>query len=313
MELFWRIAISSAFAHGTKPALFNEIATGPSLWIFEPHVLFLIIISALYWRGISAYAGSPVRSSQRISFFSGIVVLIIASLPPIDTVADRLFSMHMVQHMMITTVGIPLILLGAPFYVVSRGLPAKIKNKILVPILRVRSLRLLLNAFANPLVALLLYEGVIWFWHIPKFYDLALLNGSFHQAEHLCMALAALNLWRILIDAPPLRSRLHYGRRTLVLAVLMTLDMALSAGLTYSSKVWYAYAKLPLPSWWSSDRLQDQQLGGLIMWVPGSFIWLTALIIISVIWLNEEPEPIPIDVAPQGFRKTSGTGAAAGI
>jgi cytochrome c oxidase assembly factor CtaG len=211
-----------------------------------------------------------------------------AYLPPIDPLADQLFSLHMVQHLLITSVGVPLIIFGAPFFVLVRGIPNPLREKLVVSLVQNKKVQKLWHFFAHPLLALLLYEGVFWFWHIPQFYNSALRNDAIHLVEHACMAFAAMNLWRMIIDPHPMRSPLRLPLRIPLLGFMTTLEMALSAALTYSEKVWYAYDQLPLPSWWAWNRLQDQRLGGVIMWVPGGMVWVVAMGFVFYVWIQEQ-------------------------
>lgn len=258
-------------------------------WPWDPTVLFFLALAILYARGLREYGGhAPVQRWQIVSFFVGIATLLAASLPPIDPVADQLFCAHMLQHLLITAVGVPLIMLGAPFFVALRGWPARVRRAVAVPFLQNHFVRAA-NGFTRlPLAALAIFEAAFWFWHVPKFYDAALRNDVIHLVEHACMAFGAMAIWRLLIDPAPLQSPLALPTRFLFLLLLMTLDMALSAALTFSSNVWYAYDQLPLPQWWSWDRLQDQRLGGLLMWVPGSAVWLIALIATFTVWFRRE-------------------------
>jgi putative membrane protein len=279
--------IATAYAHGNHA---ENIANPFQLkWIWDPTLIFFLLLAVFYARGITSNRSSHlVKRWQVLLFFCGIAVLSVAYLPPVDTLSDQLFSAHMVQHLLITSVGVPLVIFGVPSLVILKGFPPSLKRKVAVPFLKSSFLKNFLKLVHRPLPALLLYEGTLWLWHIPKFYDLALLNDAIHLLEHSCMAYAAMNFWPFIIDPKPMRSPLNYPVRILMLLLVMTLDMALSAALTYSGKVWYAYERIPMPSWWKWNHLQDQQLGGLIMWVPGGVIWLIALITIFSLWMRNE-------------------------
>jgi putative membrane protein len=221
-------------------------------------------------------------------FFLGIAVLAAAYLPPFDDWADHLFSMHMVQHLLITSVGVPLLLFGAPFLVSTKGLPSGLRRTFLIPILQNSAALVFRQLLSNPFVAVFLYEGMLWGWHLPKLYNLALLHDAIHVLEHGCMALSALNLWRLFIDPRPLRSEVSPPLRLFLLGLLTILDMALSAALTYSTRNWYAYGHMPMPAGWNWTRLEDQQLGGLMMWVPGGGIWILAMAGNFYAWLKRD-------------------------
>jgi putative membrane protein len=278
--------INVAFAHEENLLPNPEALQGD--WSFDPTLFIFLILGYFYYRGLSAYRGkAPLALGQRVLFFLGLVILTLASLPPFDSWADQLFSLHMVQHMLITLVGVPLMIFGAPFIVLVRGLPVWLRRRIFIPFMRIKKVRSFFHELNKPLFAIALFEGNFWFWHVPKFYNLALLNNGFHFIEHCFMALTSINLWQLFIDPFPLKNKISIPFRILILGLLITFDMALSAALTYSAKVWYAYDQIPLPSWWHWDRLQDQQLGGLIMWVPGSLVWILALIGTFIVWMKQ--------------------------
>jgi cytochrome c oxidase assembly factor CtaG len=230
----------------------------------------------------------PVARWQVGLFATGIMVLSIALLPPIDPLSDQLFFMHMIQHLLITSVGVPLVIFGAPFFVSLRGLPPVFRRKVYIPLIRNKFLRAGLRFWQRPLVALVLYQSVYWFWHVPRFYNMALLNDVFHLLEHATMAAAAMFLWRVIIDPHPLKSPLALPSRLLFLASIEASSVGLSAYLTFTDKVVYAYEGLPQPSWWTFDRIQDQRLGGLIMWVPGGFLTFIAMTIVFFVWTSKE-------------------------
>ena len=260
-------------------------------WAWDPTLLFFLVLGFLYFRGLRSFKGrSPVATWQKASFFSGLVVLCIAYLPPIDPLSDQLFFVHMVQHLLITLVGVPLLIFGAPFFVAIRGIGPWPRRNIYFPLIRSRVVKHGLSFIQHPLVALGIFETVFWVWHVPKYYNMALLNDAIHLLEHACMAFAAMNIWRLIIDPKPMKSRLPLPMRMLLLAFLTACDVALSAALTYAETVWYAYDGLPMPGWWSWDHLEDQRLGGLIMWVPGGMIWFLAMTAVFFVWAHREQE-----------------------
>src|SRR4051812_3448916 len=118
--------ISNAYAHGGEvPQGFFEVK-----WAWDPTLLFFATLAILYARGLRAYAGrAPVERWQVGLFYLGIAILVAACLPPIDPVSDQLFSMHMVQHLLITAIGVPLITFGAPFLVAMRGIPPVVRRR----------------------------------------------------------------------------------------------------------------------------------------------------------------------------------------
>lgn len=273
-----------AFAHGIEDSPYYYKLP------LDPTLIFFVLMVFFYLRGLRTYRKAPVAWWQLTLFFSGAAIAVLALSPLLDDMADQLFFMHMVQHMAITMVAVPMMIFGVPFIVCLRGLPRWVFWRIYRPVIRNRIYdRWIKPVVFSPLLALLLFNGSFWFWHIPKFYDLALLNDFYHLLEHAMMALTALLLWRVIIDPRPMRSPLPIPMRILYLLGIMALNMLLSAFLSYSETVWYAYELIPLPEFWQKwGRLQDQQLGGLLMWVPGGFLMFIAMTIVFAIWVARE-------------------------
>lgn len=279
--------MSVAYAHG----LYDPLPEGvfQLKWDWDPTLIFFLVMGILYMRGLRAFKRKiPVAMWQRVLFFVGIFVLIAALLPPIDPLSDRLFFMHMIQHLMITSIGVPLVLFGVPFFVIIRGAPPWFRRQIYFPLLRMKVVRFAQSVMSYPVTALIVYEMMFWFWHVPFFYNLALLNDGFHLLEHAGFAFAAMYVWRNIIDPYPMRSRVPMPARLLFLAIMEAFNIILSSFLAFSTTVWYAYEGIPQPSWWTWGHLEDQKLGGLIMWVPGGIIHVLAMTIVFFVWVGRE-------------------------
>jgi len=258
-------------------------------WDWDPTLLFFVLMAILYFRGLRAFRGRrPVANWQVACFVAGIGVLIAALVPPIDPWADQLFFVHMIQHLMITLVGVPLILFGVPFFVVLRGMPPWVRRRVYFPLLRLTALRWGFAFMLRPVPALIAYEFGFLFWHVPFFYNLALFNDFIHMLEHATFAITAMFLWRNIIDPYPMRSSMVLPARILALAVVTASEIILSAMLTFSTTVWYGYEGLPVPDFWQFSRLEDQQLGGLIMWIFGGMILFLAMTVTFFIWVQRE-------------------------
>ena len=275
---------SAAYGHNLYDAL--PSGTFEVKWPWDPSLLFFVLLAYLYARGLRAFGGRlPVKIWQIVFFYLGIACLIIAMLPPIDPLSDQLFFVHMIQHLLITNIGVPLMMFGAPFFICIRGISPGVRRSVYFPIVRSRPLRWAFRLASKPLVSLFLFQAAYWFWHIPRFYNLALLNDAWHLVEHATFAWASILLWRNIIDPAPMRSPLRLPVRILYVGGLMASNIILSAFLSFSDDVWYAYAGRPLPTWWLPwNHLDDQQLGGLLMWVPGEFIDFFVMSAIFIVW-----------------------------
>ncbi|NRA63492.1 MAG: cytochrome c oxidase assembly protein [Pseudobacteriovorax sp.] len=279
--------MSVAYAHGAFEELPDNLFEVK--WDWDPALVFFVLLLLFYFRALPRFKKQPVKPWQIWMFVTGIALNILALSPPIDPYADRLFWVHMVQHLMITHLGVPLMLFGVPFFVVIRGVPLWFRRYIYFPYLRSWLNRFVSAVFFNPIVALVLFEVNYWFWHVPRFYNLALFNDYYHLLEHACFAITAMLLWRNIIDPAPMKSRLKLPVRILYLGFIMALNVILSAFLTFADEVLYGYEGMPVPEFWQRwGYLHDQRLGGLIMWVPGGLIMLIAMTAVFFVWANKE-------------------------
>ena len=279
-----------ALAHGLYEPLPEHIFEYKFDW--DPTLIFFVTIMFLYIRGLKSFKKKPVKTWQIVAFFTGVMINITALSPPIDPLSDRLFFMHMIQHMAIILLGSPLMIMGAPFYVIIRSLKPWTRRNIYFPLAKNLVVRNINKVLSHAVVALVLFNVNFWFWHMPKWYNLALFNDFFHLLEHAMMALTSIYLWRNIVDPHPLKSDLPMGLRILFLAAFMALNIILAAMLTYADEIWYAYQGIPMPSWWAENwtHLDDQRLGGIIMWVPGGFITFISMTICFFVWVARENE-----------------------
>jgi len=280
--------ISTAEAHNLYDPLPTE--TFQLKWAWDPALLLFVLLGILYYRGLKAFRGPlPIKKWQICLYYLGVTIVIAALLPPIDPLSDQLFFMHMVQHLMITNIGVPLMMFGVPFFICVRGISPSVRRNIYFPIVRSRPLRWLFNLVSKPLVSLFLFQAAYWFWHVPYYYNLALLNDAWHLVEHATFAWASILLWRNIIDPHPMKSPIKLPMRMLYVMGLMAANVILSAFLSFSDDVWYAYVGRPIPEWWKPwNHLDDQRLGGLLMWVPGEFIDFFVVSVIFIIWSSRE-------------------------
>lgn len=280
-----------AFAHD----VYDRVPDGifELKWDYDPTLIFFAFLLIFYIRSLFLFKGKkPVKNWQVVMFLLGVFVNILALSPPIDPLSDQLFWAHMVQHLMITHIGVPFMLFGAPFFVIIRGVPNWFRKRVYFPILKSRFLSLINNTIGRPLPALFLFEANYWLWHMPRFYNLALLNDLYHLVEHGSFAIISLLWWKNIIDPKPL-PKAHWSLppRILLLGFMMALNVTLSAWLTFQEEVIYAYEGIPMPTWFARwGHLHDQRLGGLIMWVPGGLVNLLAISAVFFVWAGKEQE-----------------------
>ena len=224
-------------------------------------------------------------------FFLGLAALLAALVSPIDAYASVSFAVHMVQHMLLTVVAAPLLMLGAPIRPLLRGLPAPVRAGVVRPLARSRMVRAAGHFLRHPLIAAALYVGGLYAWHLPTLYDAALLDARVHVVEHAWFFLTGLVFWSVVIDPEPFRATLGYGARLPYLLVLGAAQNTVLGGiLSFSSRLLYtAYAGAG-DTVFDMDRVTDQRVGGAIMWVVGDFVFLAAASVAFFLWLAEEEE-----------------------
>jgi cytochrome c oxidase assembly factor CtaG len=254
-------------------------------WSVPPAATFALVLAAVvYLRGwlLMRNAGVPfVPLWRAVSFLLGLLSLWIALASPLDTFSGLVLTAHMLQHMMLMMLAPPLILLGAPVIPLVRGLPAFAAREFAGPFLNWRVANRVGEALTHPIVALLLMGTVMFAWHTPRLYELALASSSWHEVEHACFFLASLVFWWPVIQPWPSRTR---WPRWVVVPYLLVADLentALSAILVFSDRLLYpSYDAVPRLFGFSASH--DQAAAGAIMWVMGSLAFVVPAIGIAV-------------------------------
>jgi len=250
------------------------------------------------WR--HAGVGRGVTVWQALSFAAGWLVLVLALDSPIAAVSEILFSIHMTQHTLLMLVAAPLLVFGHPLTVsqwavrhgfhrpVSRGLTRRDTE-------RSTSFRPLLSRLLRwptrwprvvtaPLTVFLIHLAALWLWHLPALYQAALRYESVHALEHLCFVGAATLFWWGMIHGR--YGRMGYGVAVLYVFLTAIHSAALGALLATSSSVWYSdYARAAVDA--HVDALADQQLAGLIMWIPAGVTFIVLGLALFAAWLGE--------------------------
>jgi putative membrane protein len=263
-----------------------------SAWSLEPAVIICLALSAwLYLRGISslwrsAGPGHGIRHWEAAAFAGGWITLLLALVSPLHRLGGVLFSAHMAQHELLMAAAAPLLVLGRPMVPFVWALPMSWRRTVgdWAAVAPVRGTWHLLTL---PLVAWILHGVAIWLWHAPALFEATLRSDLVHTLQHMSFLGTGLLFWWAL-----LRGRgSGIGRPAAVLYLFTTSvhTTVLGALLTFSSRAWYPlYA--PGTAAWGLTPLEDQQLAGLIMWVPANLSYLIAALAIASAWLKE-PAP----------------------
>lgn len=239
----------------------------------------LIVLWVLYlWRARVHSTHNPSESPtalQHVCFATGLLVLFGALNGPVHDISDYyLFSGHMVQHLVLTFVAPPLLLLGTPGW-------------MLRPALDVPAVAAIARFVTAPRVAFALFNLVLAVWHLPPMYNSAMYYHEVHITQHLMFLVTATISWWPLLSPMPELPRLSYPGQMLY-SFLMTLPMTIvSVFIVYSDHVLYpAYASAP--RLWGLSPLEDQRLGGLIMWIPGGLFFYLLTSIIFFKWSSSQ-------------------------
>lgn len=268
--------------------------TGPfwTAWPQEPLLLVSLgAVAALYWLGWVRLArvadGGAVSNARAAAFLSGVVALAAALLSPIAVYSERLFFVHMIQHLLLLLVAPPLLLLGKPLAPILWGLPGPWRRRIGRLLVPGRPLARLGHVLTMPIVAMTAFVVTIAIWHVPVFYDAAQGRTFTHDLEHLMFFGTALLYWWPVIHPAGGRRRLSYAQALPYLLPPFLESMLIGVLLTFADRPFYrTYAELAMP--WGFTPVTDQQLGGLIMWVPGGMFFMIPLIGLLAALLRDE-------------------------
>jgi putative membrane protein len=276
---------SAAWADGRRA----EPGTWWRAWNGDPLILLILgLLAWLYGRGLARLwakvgPGSKLRRWQAACYFGSLTMILLALLSPLDALSEELSSVHMVQHMLLTMVAALLFVLGSPTFVLAWGLPEGRQgwgSSFFTFAFRLPQEPCLYQ----PLFVWILFAGTLWAWHHPALYQAALRDPLMHDAQHLSFFVASCLFWRVCLD--PLG-----GRRLSppgAVPYLFTTSLhasALGVFLTLSPRVWYEdYATRTIS--WGLTPLEDQQLAGLIMWMPACLIYPAAAAALFGAWLT---------------------------
>lgn len=279
-----------AAAHDGISAESGALGTVLSSWSFDaPGIVLTLLFAAIYgWAFRRMRRDSPnfhfpiwhVRA-----FALGIVLLLVTLVSPIDAYSDDLFWVHMVQHMILVMLIAPLLLLGAPATLALRAASPRVRTTYLVPLLNSRPVRIL----THPLIALILFVGSIWIWHIPTLYDAAIGSEPLHFVEHGAFLGGALLFWWLIVAVDATRLRPSYVTRIAILIMAMIQNLGLALVITTDGDALYkTYERLAAVRHWGPDVLLDQQIGGGVMWVPGTMMLAVAVLVTTYFWADHE-------------------------
>ena len=250
-------------------------------WSLHPSVLIGTgLLGALYVWGIGPLRrrlalGPPVPAWRVFCFMAGLAVLLVSLNGPIHDLSDYyLFWVHMGQHLLLTLVLPPLLIAGTPGWLLS-------------PLVRRPVVRTIARALTHPVVAALVFTITLAVWHTTQAYDLMMRDHDVHVFTHILFMVAAVIMWWPVMSQVPEVPPLGLGVRMLYLFLVSIPMQLVAAIITLADSVlypWYAAA----PRTWGLSPLDDQKVGGLLMWIPGNLYMFLAIGVVFFFWAKQE-------------------------
>jgi putative copper resistance protein D len=289
------LASAPAAAHGVAAAPPDAamLLTG---WSFDIEVWLPVLLAAwgylMLVRSVDrAHPANPVPRMRVWCWMAGLLVLLVATQSVIGAYDTTLFTVHMGQHLLLTMVAAPLLLLGAPVTLLLRAASADVRRDVILPVLHSRVVRMV----SNPIVAWTQFAVVMWASHVSGLFDAALEDPLVHVLEHVLFLGSALLFWWPVIGVDPAPRRLSHPLRIGYLLVGMPFSSFLGLAIFSATAVLYPhYATLTRD--WGQSPLEDQQWAGGIMWAAGDLVFFLAVVIAVGAWLRaEEAEGRRID------------------
>ncbi|HYC46694.1 MAG TPA: cytochrome c oxidase assembly protein [Burkholderiales bacterium] len=272
-----------ALSVGSTAPAFAHTGPGAQAWPVDPlGAALMALLAAAYAIGERRLtrrgAARTARRQRAVCFWGGWAALAISLAPPLEPLTAVSFAAHMAQHEIMMLVAAPLLVLSRPLGTLLWGLPRGLGAMV-----QPRALKRAARWCVQPLQAWLIHAAVLWGWHIPSAFEAALRSEPVHWLQHSSFLASAVVFWWAAFAA----GRSEYrGAALLSLFTTAAHTSVLGALLTFSTAIWYpAYALAPRH--WALSALEDQQLGGLIMWVPGGMVFILAAVMVAALWLKD--------------------------
>jgi cytochrome c oxidase assembly factor CtaG len=262
---------------------------GPPRWSLEPWVVAPIAAALVFftlgWVRLHARAGQggPRLRRQALFFYGGMAILALAVISPLHDAGRRSFTAHMAEHELMMLVAAPLLVLSRPLAVMLWAFPTG-GRQALAGLARQRTLAGSWRGLHDPALATLLQAAALWLWHAPALFDRALQSEGWHIFQHVSFMVAALVFWSSMLDR-----RRGVGQAVVGLFATSLVSGALGAFMAVSQSPWYqGYADLGLTPYGLTPA-EDQQLAGVLMWVPGGLVHAIAALALLAPLLRSRP------------------------
>jgi putative membrane protein len=267
-------------ASGAQPLVTGTPALGPAVsvvlrwtdWDWDPTIMAGLALAIAGYLSIARrYRARP---RQVLAFWCGTAVLIVALLSPLHSGSGYLFTLHMVQHMLLLLVAPPLLAMAIPPAFLGR-------------LYRQPAVARVLRFLWSPVTSLILFNGVLLIWHLPVMYDLTLRYRWVHALEHVSFVCAGMVFWGVIVSPAPKLVRASYGVRLALVMAADIVNFLLGFGLAFAGRPLYLpYVRAP--RLWGLTPLDDLHLGGAVMWTMGQMMYAVPMLILLNVLLRRE-------------------------
>jgi cytochrome c oxidase assembly factor CtaG len=301
-----------ALAHGIAPAGPPDLVGLATQWSFDPTVWLPVLWAAsaylLAVRQVDLHHPEhPEPVWRRIAFLAGLGSILVALQSGLERYDTTLFSLHMVQHVLLAFVAPPLLALGAPVTLALRVSSPRIRQRVLLPILHSRVVR----GITFPAVGWLAFTAVLWWTHFSPIYNLALEDPAVHQLEHALLFVSGLLFWWPVVGLDPSPWRLSTPFRVAYVFLQMPVNTFLGVAILTASQPLYPHYATLVRSW-GPTPLEDQQLAGGIMWAMGDPLFFVVIMAILAQWMGQEERRVERREA-QEARRAAGRPSIEGL
>jgi putative membrane protein len=255
-------------------------------WEWRLEVIAVIVPWAVFytlgWRRLrmQTQSGKLAQKRRLVAYWAGIIILLASLLSPVDRLGGQLLLMHMVQHKLTMFFAAPLLLLGNPFPFVLWGLPAGLRRRIGGLFSRNSAFRQTLASVTRPGIAWIALVTIYYGWHDAMLYNLALRVDWVHDIQHITFfAASMLFWWHVIGNAPNIHGRFSPWMRMAYTLTQVPPNMAVGVSIAFAGNIIYTYYE-SVPRFWGFTVEQDQMLGGAIMWIFGSQMFIMATLIV---------------------------------
>jgi cytochrome c oxidase assembly factor CtaG len=262
----------------------------------------LLLMGSLYslgwWRIRRQATGQQRLATGRrlVTYLIGLLMVAIALMSPVDVLSGQLFFMHMIQHKLLIVFAPALLWMANPLPFYLWGLPPRLRRRAGGLLSPASPFRRTLRAVTAPGLVWLTFVAILVGWHDPNAYDAALRSRLVHDIEHLTFFGSAMLFWWQVVGAGPRLHTMSRGMRLAYVLGVVPVNMAIGVTIAFASQPIYTYYTA-MPRLWGISVMLDQMISGVIMWIPGSEMYIYAALVLIARMVQSEAEKAPL---PEG-------------